>query len=46
MPASENYPRNGEPAEFKKEDDAKNSDHYKKLVGRYGEDRVRTYRQD
>lgn len=46
VPASENYPRNGEPAEFKKEDDAKNSDLYKKLVGRYGEDRVRTYRQD
>lgn len=46
VPASENYPRNGEPAEFKKEDDAKNSDLYKRLVGRYGEDRVRTYRQD
>lgn len=46
VPASENYPRNGELAEFKKEDDAKNSDLYKKLVGRYGEDRVRTYRQD
>ena len=45
VPASENYPRNGEPAEFKKEDDAKNSDLYKRLVGRYGEDRVRTYRQ-
>ena len=46
VPASENYPRNGELAEFKKEDDAKNSDLYKRLVGRYGEDRVRTYRQD
>ena len=46
VPASENYPRNGEPAEFKKGDDAKNSDLYKRLVGRYGEDRVRTYRQD
>lgn len=46
VPASVNYPRNGEPAEFKKEDDAKNSDLYKRLVGRYGEDRVRTYRQD
>lgn len=46
VPAGENYPRNGEPAEFKKEDDAKNSDLYKRLVGRYGEDRVRTYRQD
>lgn len=46
VPASENYPRNGEPAEFKKEDDAKNSDLYKRLVYRYGKNRVRTYRQD
>lgn len=46
VPASENYPRNGEPAEFKKEDDAKNSDLYKRLVDRYGKDRVRTYKQD
>ncbi len=46
VPASENYPRNGEPAEFKKEDDAKNSNLYKRLVDRYGKDRVRTYKQD
>ena len=46
VPASENYPRNGEPAEFKKEDDAKNSDLYKRLVDRYGKARVRTYKQD
>ena len=46
VPASENYPRNGEPAEFKKGDDAKNSDLYKKLADRYGKDRVRIYRQD
>ena len=32
--------------EFKKEDDAKNSDVYKRLVDRYGKDKVRTYRQD
>lgn len=46
VPASADYPRNGEPVEFKKEDDAKNSDVYKRLVDRYGKDRVRTYRQD
>lgn len=46
VPASANYPKNGEPVEFKKEDEAKKSDVYKRLVDRYGEDKVRTYKQD
>ena len=45
VPASANYPKNGEPVEFKKEDEAKKSDVYKRLVDRYGEDKVRTYKQ-
>lgn len=45
VPASANYPKNGKPVEFKKEDEAKNSDVYKALVDRYGKDNVRTYKQ-
>lgn len=45
VPASANYPKNGEPVEFKKEGEAKKSDVYKRLVDRYGEDKVRTYKQ-
>lgn len=45
VPASVNYPKNGKPVEFKKEDEAKSSDVYKALVDRYGKDKVRTYKQ-
>lgn len=45
VPASANYPKNGKPVEFKKEDEAKNSDVYKALVDRYGKDKVRIYKQ-
>lgn len=45
VPASANYPKNGRPVEFKKEDEAKNSDIYKALVDRYGKDKVRIYKQ-
>lgn len=35
----------GEPAEFNSEEDAKNSEIFKNLANRYGEDKVRTYKQ-
>lgn len=45
VPASVNYPKNGRPVEFKKESEVKSSDLYKRLVDRYGKDRVRVYKQ-
>lgn len=44
--ANENYPRGGEPAEFKNEKAARKSELWNRLVDRYGEDRVRTFRQE
>lgn len=45
VPASVNYPKNGRPVEFKKESEVKSSDLYKRLIDRYGKDRVRVYKQ-